>query len=173
MINFRIIIHNFVEFVNTQAELSQDRIEEKCRLKLNRHFLHLDQCAKNLCSERESTTDNTLPVTLEAIANLDTHPKPEEVNGVDLKVLYQMLANLCAGYPIEELENGPTKEFLKQCYTVRHQELCSLDFPLNQSCSFVAGIDGQCFGNGCKNIPRSANGARQTNPARLLVALQQ
>lgn len=87
-------------------------------MKNNRHFLHLDQCAKNLHSEAESLTDNTLPVTLEAIANLDALPKPEDVNGVDLKVLYRMLASLCAGYPIEELENGPTKEFLKQCYKV-------------------------------------------------------
>lgn len=89
------------------------------RSKNHKHFLNLDQCARNLTENDEPATDNTLPVTLEAIANLEKHPRPSELNGIDLKALYKMLANMTAGYPIEELDEGATKEFLKQCYTVR------------------------------------------------------
>lgn len=71
----------------------------------------------------EPATDNTLPVTLEAIANLEKHPSPADLNGIDLTILYNVLANMTAGYPIDELENGPTKEFLKQCYTVSQQNM--------------------------------------------------
>lgn len=81
--------------------------------------MNLDECARNVLAHNECTTDNTLPVTLEAIANIEKHPKPDEVNDIDLKVLYQFLANITAGYPIDDLENGATKDFLKQCFSVR------------------------------------------------------
>lgn len=132
-----------VEFVNIQAELSQDRIEDRCCSKDNKNFINLDQCAKNICSDGKAATDNTLPVTLEAIANLDALPKPEEVNGIDLKALYRMMASLSAGYPVEELDDGPTKEFLKHCYKViRPIFSVSICFFID---SFVssAGINGQ------------------------------
>lgn len=108
------------DFVKKQAELSQTKLEQTFRAKSNKHFLNLDECAKNLIENSEQPTDNTLPVTLEAIANLEKLPKPADVCGVDLKTLYQMLAQLSAGFPVDELEDGPTKEFLKQCYSVRH-----------------------------------------------------
>lgn len=76
--------------------------------------MNLDECTRHCI-----TTDNTLPVTLEAIANIEKHPQPDEVNDINLKVLYQFLANVTAGYPIDDLENGPTKDFLKQCFSVR------------------------------------------------------
>lgn len=84
----------------------------------DKKFLNLDQCARNLMGNDEPLTDNTLPVTLEAIGNLEKHPSPAELNGIDLKALYKLLANMSAGYPIGDLEDGPTKEFLKQCYQV-------------------------------------------------------
>lgn len=81
--------------------------------------MNLDECAQNVLQHNECMTDNTLPVTLEAIANIENHPQPDEVNDIDLKVLYQFLANITAGYPTDDLENGPTKDFLKQCFSVR------------------------------------------------------
>lgn len=109
-------------FINTQAEIAQARLEKTLQMRHNKHFLNLDECAKNIIEFDEPATDNTLPVTLEAITNLEEHPPPSEVNEIDLKALYQMLANMTAGYPVDELEDGPTKEFLKQCYTVRTDE---------------------------------------------------
>lgn len=85
--------------------------------------MNLDECARNVLAHNECSTDNTLPVTLEAIANIENHPKPDEVNDIDLKKLYQFLANITAGYPIDDLENGPTKDFLKQCFSVRIDQL--------------------------------------------------
>lgn len=79
----------------------------------------MDECARNLLKHNECASDNTLPVTLEAIANIEKHPPPEETNDINLKVLYQLLANMTAGYPIDDLENGPTKDFLKQCFSVK------------------------------------------------------
>lgn len=112
-----------LDFLNSQAELSQTRLEQMLRSKNHKHFLNLDQCARNLTENDEPSTDNTLPVTLEAIADFEKHPRPSELNGIDLKVLYKMLANMTAGYPIEELDEGATKEFLKQCYTVRQNKI--------------------------------------------------
>lgn len=106
--------------MKSQSELSQTKLEQTLRSKNNKHFLNLDECAKNLVENTEQPIDNTLPVTLEAIANLEKHPEPADVCGVDLKKIYQMLAQLSAGFPVEELEEGPTKEFLKQCFSVRH-----------------------------------------------------
>ncbi|XP_031617994.1 uncharacterized protein LOC116337508 isoform X2 [Contarinia nasturtii] len=104
-------------FVNTQAESSQSRLEKNFRTKNHKHFMNLDECAKQIVENSQTVSDNTLPVTLEAIANLEKHPPPSEVNGIDLKALYKMLASMSAGYPVEDLEDGPTKQFLKQCYT--------------------------------------------------------
>lgn len=106
-------------FLNEQAKLAQARVEQSFQSQHNKHFMNLDECARNVLANNECTTDNTLPVTLEAIANIEEHPKPDEVNDIDLKVLYQFLANITAGYPINDLENGPTKDFLKQCFSVR------------------------------------------------------
>lgn len=107
-----------LEFINEQADAAQSRMEQTLKSQYNKHFMNLDECAKNLISEPECATDNTLPVTLEAIANLEEHPPPSELNGIDLKVLYQTLANMTAGYPVNDIEDGPTKEFLKHCYMV-------------------------------------------------------
>lgn len=109
----------FIGFFNEQAVLAQTRIEQSFQSQHNKHFMNLDECARNVLEHNECTTDNTLPVTLEAIANIEKHPQPDEVNDINLKVLYQFLANITAGYPINDLENGPTKEFLKQCFSVR------------------------------------------------------
>lgn len=88
-------------------------------MKTNPQYKNLDQCAKNLSENSgANVTDNTLSVTFEAFANLEKHPAANEVNGVDLKQLYKLLANLMAGYPIDELEDGPTKDFLHKCYSV-------------------------------------------------------
>lgn len=154
-------MHNILEFVNTQADLSQERIEERCRLKNNTHFINLDECAKNICSDGKAATDNTLPVTLEAIANLDTLPPPDEVNGVDLKELYRMLASLSAGYPINELDDGPTKEFLKQCYNVSGPHFVRLNLHFYFE-SFIssAGIDEKRFGHGNESSSRRPDRTR-------------
>lgn len=110
-----------IDFVNEQAESAQKRIEESFRSQHNKHFINLDECAQNVLEHNECATDNTLPVTLEAIANIEKHPPPEETNGINLKVLYQLLANITAGFPVDDLEDdGPTKEFLKQCFTVKN-----------------------------------------------------
>lgn len=108
-----------LDFIDTQAELAQTRLEHILRTKNHKHFQNLDQCARNLIENDEEAIDNALPVTLEAMANLEKHPTPAELNGIDLKVIYKLLANATAGYPIDELDDGPTKDFLKQCYTVR------------------------------------------------------
>lgn len=108
-----------IDFIDEQAELAQARIGQSLQSQHNKHFMNLDECARNVLEHNECTTDNTLPVTLEAIANFEEHPQPDEVNDINLKELYQFLANATAGYPINDLENGPTKDFLKQCFTVR------------------------------------------------------
>lgn len=109
----------YIDFIDEQAELAQARIGQSFQSQHNKHFMNLDECARNLLEHNECTTDNTLPVTLEAIANFEEHPQPDKINGIDLKMLYQFLANVTAGYPINDLENGPTKDFLKQCFSVR------------------------------------------------------
>ncbi|XP_055323813.1 uncharacterized protein LOC129578763 isoform X2 [Sitodiplosis mosellana] len=117
---FRVTDDNLIKsFINTQAFLSQTRLEQILKSKNDKHILNLDQCARNLTENGVLVTDNTLPVTLEAIANLEKHPPPAELNGIDLEALYKLLANTTAGYPIDDLDDGPTKEFLKQCYRVR------------------------------------------------------
>lgn len=93
-------------------------MERLLRSQHNKLFLNLNEFARNIAECDECTIDNTLSVTLEAIANLEKHPPPSELGDIDLKVLYQTLANMSAGYPVNELENGPTKQFLKQCYAV-------------------------------------------------------
>lgn len=98
--------------------MSQDRLEHMLRSQHNKHFLNLDECARELTENGELQTDNTLPVTLEAISKSEKHPPPADINGIDLKVLYRMLANMTAGYPVDELKDGPTKEFLRRCYAV-------------------------------------------------------
>lgn len=81
--------------------------------------MNLNECAKNLSNSTDIiATDNTLPVTLEAISQLEDHPHPNRLNGIDLKLLYRYLANLMAGYPVKDLDDGPTKEFLRNCYSV-------------------------------------------------------
>lgn len=107
-----------LDFFNEQAESTQTRIEQSFQAQHNKHFMNLNECAQNVLEHNECATDNTLPVTLEAIANSEQHPSPDHVDGVNLQVLYQFLANITAGYPIDDIENGPTKEFLKQCFTV-------------------------------------------------------
>lgn len=85
----------------------------------NQRYLNLNRCAKDLSNSNDIPfTDNALPVTLEAIKQFENLPTPEQVNGVDLKILYETIANLMAGYPVNEIEDGPTKEFLYQCYSV-------------------------------------------------------
>lgn len=116
--NSPFFLFHILELINEQAELAQNRIEQTLKSQHNKHFLNTNECAKNLIAQTECATDNTLPVTLDAIANLEKHPSPEQLNGIDLKVLYQTLANMTAGYPVNEIENGPTREFLKQCYMV-------------------------------------------------------
>lgn len=143
-------------FVNEQAELAQTRMEQTLRSQHNKHFMNLEEIAGNLLEHEDCATDNTLPVTLEAIANFEKHPSPSDVNGVDLKVLYQMLANMTAGYPVDDIEHGPTKDFLKQCYTVRNMRLIfSLMKPSLKFHSPI-GSDGQCFGDGRQSIEKFA-----------------
>lgn len=143
-------------FVNEQAELAQSRMEQTLRSQHNKHFMNLEEIAGNLLEHEDCATDNTLPVTLEAISNFEKHPSPSDVNGVDLKVLYQMLANMTAGYPVDDIEHGPTKDFLKQCYTVRNMRLIFSLMKPSLKCHFPIGSDGQCFGDGWQSIEKFA-----------------
>lgn len=97
--------------------MNQAKINEA--MAMNKPFLNLTKCVADLSeSGAAHLTDNTLPATLAAIAEFESHPETNEVNGIDLKRLYTFLANLMAGYPTEDLEEGPTKEFLHKCYGV-------------------------------------------------------
>lgn len=88
-------------------------------MEINKRFSNLSKCLADLsASGAAHLTDNTLPATLAAIAEFESHPETDEVNGIDLKRLYKYLANLMAGHPTEELEEGPTKQFLYKCYGV-------------------------------------------------------
>lgn len=86
----------------------------------NQHFTNLNKCANELSKNTsENRNDNLFSLTLERIAQTEDIPEPEEMNGIDLKQLYSWMANSMAGYPIE-IEDGPTKDFLQDCYRVSH-----------------------------------------------------
>lgn len=98
----------------------------------NQRYLNLNRCAKDLSNTSNiQFTDNALPVTMEAIYQLESLPPPEEVNGVDLKILYKTLANLMAGYPVNEIEDDPTKVFLYQCFSVCLNQIDFFIFTIN------------------------------------------
>lgn len=85
----------------------------------NSVFLNLNGCAKNIYNLTDIVAnDNALPVTLEAIAQLEEHPPTEQLNGINLKLIYRYLANLMAGYPVEDLKNDSSKRFLESCFKV-------------------------------------------------------
>lgn len=105
--------------MNSEARVCQKRHEQIMKAQNNQRYLNLNRCAKDLSNSNDiQFTDNALPVTMEAINQFEHLPTPEQVNGVDLKILYGTLANLMAGYPVNEIEDDPTKEFLYQCYSV-------------------------------------------------------
>lgn len=82
----------------------------------NRHFANLNKCADELSrNTTENRNDNLFSLALERVAQTEELPEPEEVNGIDLKQLYNWMANSMAGYPIE-IEDEPTKDFLHECY---------------------------------------------------------
>lgn len=84
----------------------------------NKHFSNLNKCADELSKNTtEHRNDNLFSLALERIAETEELPEPEDVNGIDLKLLYNWMANSMAGYPIE-IDEGPTKDFLRDCYTV-------------------------------------------------------
>lgn len=88
------------------------------KTKENQHFTNLNKCAGKLSKNTtENRNDNLFSLALERIAQTEEIPQPEEVDGVDLKQLYNWMANSMAGYPID-IEEGPTKDFLRDCYTV-------------------------------------------------------
>lgn len=84
----------------------------------NKHFATLNKCADELSKNTmENRNDNLFSLALERIAHTEELPEPEDVDGIDLKLLYSWMANSMAGYPIE-IDDGPTKDFLRDCYTV-------------------------------------------------------
>lgn len=108
---------NCVDFIDTRAKMNQEKITEV--MAINKRFSNVSKCVADLSeSGAAHLTDNTLPATLAAIAEFESHPETTELNGIDLKRLYKYLANLMAGYPTEDLEEGPTKQFLYKCYGV-------------------------------------------------------
>lgn len=108
----------FLEFINEQADTCQKRVEYVMKTNENKHFANLNNCADELSKNtEENRNDNLFSLTLERIAQTEELPEPEETDGIDLKQLYSWVANSMAGYPIE-IEDGPTKDFLEECYTV-------------------------------------------------------
>lgn len=67
--------------------------------------------------ERAHENEHALSVAFEMISKYEAHPSTEELNGVDLKQLYKWMANMLSGYPVD-INDGPTKEFLRECYKV-------------------------------------------------------
>lgn len=130
----------FSEFIDTRAKLCQAKIDET--MKSNVQYANLSRCVDDLCESGAShLTDNTLSATVEAIANLERIPEPSAINGIDLKRLYKLLGNLMAGYPIEDLEEGATKDFLRTCYEVNNSAVFpDLVYPNIVYGSFSNGI---------------------------------
>lgn len=86
----------------------------------NAAFVNLNEWATELRGNAPSdTNDCCVPLVLELISRTEAFPTPDEMNGIDLKRIYGVLANLMAGYPVEELDPA-SKEFLKGCYKVNH-----------------------------------------------------
>lgn len=107
-----------LEYIDARSKTYQAKVDET--MQSNSHYVNLTASVDNLHKSGAAIlNDNTLPATFEAIANIEAHPTPDTVNGIDLKRLYKLMANLMAGYPTEELEDGPTKDFLYKCYAVR------------------------------------------------------
>lgn len=134
-------------FVSYEARVCQKRHEQIVKAQNNQRYLNLNRCAKDLSNSNDiQFTDNALPVTLEAISQFENLPTPELLNGVDLKILYETLANLMAGYPVNEIEDGPTKEFLHQCYSVYLNQILFLILKFNcyHQLSLVEGGYKQC-----------------------------
>lgn len=130
--------------VNEQAHLCQKRIEYVMKENGNKHFATLNKCADELSKNTiENRNDNLFSLALERIAQTEDLPEPEDVNGIDLKVLYSWMANAMAGYPID-IDEGPTKDFLRDCYTVSVL-LTMRNFPpvLLTMVRFI-GNDGRC-----------------------------
>lgn len=88
------------------------------RIEENQTFMNLNKCAENLCKQKlKNLNENVFSVALEVIANTEAIPDPDELDGIDLRKLYKLLANLMAGYPTESVD-GATKLFLEECYNV-------------------------------------------------------
>lgn len=86
----------------------------------NGAFVNLNDWA-HMFTEPYNCVDNKdfcVPLIIEMISKTELCPQPEEMNGVDLRNIYGVIANLMAGYPTEEL-NRTSKEFLDECYKVR------------------------------------------------------
>lgn len=106
------------ELINEQADVCQKRVEFVMKTINNQHYANLTKSAEELSTNpTENRNDNLFSLALERIAQTEELPEPEETNGIDLRQLYSWIANSMAGYPIE-IEDGPTKDFLQDCYTV-------------------------------------------------------
>lgn len=98
--------------------MCQKRVEYIMKTNQNQPYANLTKCAEELSKNpAENQNDNLFSLALERIAQNEELPEPEDTNGIDLKQLYGWMANSMAGYPIE-IEDGPTKDFLQDCYTV-------------------------------------------------------
>lgn len=149
----RISFLSFSDYFNEKAVESQQRIEHLMRQSRNDAFERLKVNAKALNDTSETNelqnNSNLFSVAMEAIASQENHPTPDEVDGIDVKKLYEWLANFMAGNPTE-VDDGPTKEFLKECFTVRNWVFLatfwfSFSFSLlflHQTFTFISGIDG-------------------------------
>lgn len=109
------------EFINEQAHTSQQRINLIMDHENNTSFGNLNNWARKLKTDATTDTkDISIPLLFELISKTEALPSPTETNGIDLKKIYSVLANLMAGYPIEKLD-AASEAFLKECYKVSNQ----------------------------------------------------
>lgn len=120
---------SIIDFINEQANMCQKRVDYVMKMNENQHYANLNHCADELSKNAtENRNDNLFSVVMERILHTEDLPDAESVNGIDLKQLYNWMANSMAGYPID-IEDGPTKDFLQNCYSVSEFDgICLLLF---------------------------------------------
>lgn len=115
--NIYFFIFIFLDYINERANDSQKRVEYSMKQSNNKSFDILNKSAILL----NNKLNPIISVALESISEYEDHPSTDDLNGIDLKQLYKWMANLLAGYPVD-IQEGPTKEFLENCYKVRFKE---------------------------------------------------
>lgn len=69
-----------------------------------------------MVSERQDIAKHEVPIALDAIVHLESHPSPSESDTVKFVHLYKMISDMMKGFPVDELDDV-NKLVLMEAYT--------------------------------------------------------